>query len=537
MSEGLVLVGLPGSGKSEVGRCVADRLGRPFIDLDAEIARTSGASPAEHIRRSGEAAFRRLEQAALLDACGVSGAVIATGGGTSLDPLNRWMLAEHGIRVRLDAPVDTLVERLARDPAERPLLGDDPAAGLRRTAARRAAVYAAVDGTVDAASTPDTVAEEIVRLHAASSAVDAAWRPLYDAPFARHHPIGAPTGRLLFGRGVDGRAIEAALGAAVQREPVVVADRRALQAQPQLAAALPPTRRFIVDGGEAAKSFGALERLLAWLSEVEAERRDVLLAAGGGTIGDVGGLAAALHRRGMPLAHVPTTWLAQADSSIGGKVAIDLPNAKNAVGAFWPPTLILADFDLLQTLPAPRRRDGLAECLKAGLIGDSELWRLVEERGAGALAGSDRAAGYAISERAARLKLAIVERDPYEAGERRLLNLGHTLGHALEVESAYRLPHGEAVGLGLLAVAAIAARRGAEAGLAQRIESVLHALGFPLRRRFDRALVRAALGSDKKRERGTQRWLLPIAVGRVEEVTDVSAAELELALDRIWAPA
>jgi 3-dehydroquinate synthetase len=272
-----------------------------------------------------------------------------------------------------------------------------------------------------------------------------------------------------------------------------------------------------------------------WLTDVGAERTDTLIVAGGGTIGDVGGLAAALHRRGMPLVNVPTTWLAQADSAIGGKVAIDLPNAKNAVGAFWPASLIVSDADLITSLPVERRRDGLVECLKAGLIGDSELWTLVTERGAKALAGDDPAAAYAITERAALVKLAIVDRDPFEDGERRRLNLGHTLGHALEVESGYALAHGEAVALGLRAVAAIAHRRGAEPRLAKQIDSVLTSIGLPLRRGFNAVAVRTALATDKKRIGGRQRWILPMAVGQVEEVTSITDADLDRALAAIAA--
>jgi 3-dehydroquinate synthetase len=291
----------------------------------------------------------------------------------------------------------------------------------------------------------------------------------------------------------------------------------------------------LVQGGEDAKSMARLEQTLSWLTSIGAERSDPLVVAGGGTVGDVGGLAAALHHRGMPLVHVPTTWLAQADSSVGGKVAIDLPDAKNAVGAFWPAALIATDIDLLNTLPVDRRRDGLAECLKAGLISDPVLWELVEQRGTAALLATDPAAVYAITERAVLVKLAIVERDPTEKGERRVLNLGHTLGHALEAESNYTLAHGAAVALGLRAVAAIANGRGADPTLADRIDGVLNDLGFELRRSYDRSAVLAALRHDKKRARGRQRWILPMAVARVMEVDDVTEAEIELALNTIAA--
>jgi 3-dehydroquinate synthetase len=315
--------------------------------------------------------------------------------------------------------------------------------------------------------------------------------------------------------------------------PIVISDARALAGSPYLESVLAAYRSCSIEGGEHTKTFAALESVLTWLTEIAAERSDPLIVAGGGVLGDLGGLAASLHRRGMPLVQIPTTWLAQADSALGGKVAVDLPAAKNAVGAAWPAWLIVADARLPDSLPIERRRDGIMECLKSGLIGDEQLWRLVEERGVAALDGSAPAAAYAMTERAARLKLDIVDRDPYENGERRRLNLGHTIGHALEVESGYALAHGEAVALGLRAVAAIAANRGAEPALRERIDDVLNALGFPLRRVFDPAAVTRALTSDKKRVRGVLRWILPMSVGEVVEADDVTDAELELGLDVI----
>ena len=206
----------------------------------------------------------------------------------------------------------------------------------------------------------------------------------------------------------------------------------------------------------------------------------------------------------------PTTWLAQSDSAIGGKVAVDLAAAKNAAGAFWPPVAVIGDVAALRTLPRQLLLDGLAEVLKAAIIGDPWLWSLLETRGEAALGGDRRRTP---TRRPAtrwwsvpmRLKLGVVDRDPFESGERRTLNLGHTLGHALEIESRYRLPHGQAVVLGLRAVAAIAEGRGAEPGLAERIDDLLRRLGYrltrPLRpaapsaRRWGRTRSASAVGS------------------------------------------
>nr|MBA2631990.1 3-dehydroquinate synthase [Chloroflexota bacterium] len=277
------------------------------------------------------------------------------------------------------------------------------------------------------------------------------------------------------------------------------------------------------------KRLRSVERILEWLAAQRVERGTPLVAVGGGTIGDLAGTAAALFARGLPLVQVPTTWLAQADSAIGGKVAVDLSGTKNAVGAFWPPVAVIADVAALRSLPVRLRRDGMAESIKAAMIGDPALWLLLEERGPKALR-ADEPARYAIMERSARLKLGVCQRDPFESGERRTLNLGHTIGHALEIESRYRLAHGAAVALGLRAVAAIGARRGADPQLAPRLDALLSRLGFVLRRSFDGGVVRAAMLGDKKRHAGRQRWILPMEVGRVIEVDDVTDAEVGRAL-------
>ncbi len=263
-----------------------------------------------------------------------------------------------------------------------------------------------------------------------------------------------------------------------------------------------------------------------------AERGDAWVGVGGGTATDMIGTAAALYVRGVDFVAVSTTWLGMTDAAVGGKVAVDLSAAKNAAGAFWPPVAIVGDIATLRTLPRSRRLDGMAESLKSGIIGDPALWQLVEARGRAALR-DDEAARYAIIDRSVQLKLGVVDRDPFERSLRRTLNLGHTLGHALEIESGYRLPHGKAVVLGLRAVTHIAQGRGAEPGLVERIDDVITDLGYERHRDFDHAVVKRALLSDKKRIGGRQRWILPMAIGTVIDVDDVSEAELDAAMGAI----
>jgi len=536
MSESIALVGLPGSGKSAVGRCLAERLGRPFVDLDELVRRRTGQHPAELIETRGEAAFRALESEALREACAIPNAVIATGGGAVLEPLSRWALWERATVIWLDTPDGQLIARLSADPVLRPLLSGDAAASLAKLRADREPFYRAADRIVDAAAgVPVVTALVAAALDESDGRRQQRARRLFDAQEPRGHPMGPSHARILLGRDLDKPAISGNLSDLSTGVPVVVADERAAAALPGLMAALPRERLLTVRGGERGKRLRSVERLLEAAADLGAERGDAWICVGGGTTTDLGGTAAALYHRGAPLIHVPTTWLGQADAALGGKVAVDLARSKNAVGAFWPPVAVIADVASLRTLPRPRLLDGMAESLKAALIGDPVLWRLIEDRGTAALRPRDpnEAARYAIVERSVRVKLGIVARDPYESGERRTLNLGHTLGHALEIESGYRLPHGPAVALGIRAVAAIAEERGAEPGLSDRIDALLATLGFALHRRFDSRAVRQALQGDKKRHAGRQRWIVPMAVGRVVEVDDVSDAELDRALRRI----
>jgi 3-dehydroquinate synthetase len=533
MPDSVVLVGLSGSGKSTVGALIAERTGRPLVDLDGRITKRHGASPSLLIQSLGEDRFRALESEAVREAIDVEGAVIATGGGAINDPLSRWGLWEAGTAVWLDAPDEVLLGRLAADDEERALLIGDAPVKLAALRVAREPFYRAadlrVDATPDARSVADAVIEALAR-HPRAGA-----RCLFDAEVRRDHPMGPPVGRVVLGRELDAAALACFVGPASSGIPLVVADARAAAALPDLVAALPAERRLLIRSGERHKRLRTAESLLEAAASMGAERGDAWIGLGGGTTTDLVGTAAALYLRGAPFVALPTTWLGMADAAIGGKVAVDLSRAKNAAGAFWPPVAVVGDVASLRTLPRARRLDGMAESLKSGLIGDPALWALVESRGRAAL-GADEAARFAIVERSVRLKLGVIDRDPFERGERRTLNLGHTLGHALEVESRYRLPHGQAVVLGLRAVASIAARRGADPDLAPRIDSVVGSLGFPLHRAFDPTTVRAALGSDKKRLRGRQHWILPMAVGEVVDVDDITEAELDLAMRTITPP-
>lgn len=508
--DGIVLVGMPGSGKSTVGRLVAQALGREYVDTDALFEARHGAPVPAYLAERGEPAFRQAESAIVAEACARHGAVIGVGGGAVLDPLNRWALWHHGTVAWLDVGPETLVARLERDPVDRPTFRPYSADRLASVLAERSPFYRAADLHLDAAREPAATADELTGWRTYPRG-----RRLYDVEVDRHHPIGPATARVVLGTDLAADELVA--------RGLAVIDQRVD------GTGVPARARLRIAAGERSKRMRRLESVLEWLAEQRAERGETLAAVGGGTIGDLAGTAAALFNRGLPLVQVPTTWLAMADSAIGGKVAVDLAGAKNAVGAFWPPVAVLADVAHLRTLPPRLRRDGMAESVKSALIGDPALWDLLEARGRVALAG-DEAARYAIIERSARLKLGVCARDPFESGERRSLNLGHTSGHGLEVASGYRLRHGSAVALGLRVAAAIATGRGADPDLAPRLDALLDRLGFRLTIAFDADAVRAAMRTDKKRAAGRQRWILPMEVGRVVEADDVTEPELDRAL-------
>jgi 3-dehydroquinate synthase len=290
------------------------------------------------------------------------------------------------------------------------------------------------------------------------------------------------------------------------------------------------TGMVTVPAGEASKSFAQLERVLDRLLEIGLDRRDVIVALGGGVVGDLAGLAAALYMRGVDFVQVPTTLLAQVDSSVGGKTAIDTPRGKNLVGAFHQPRLVLADIDVLATLPEKQLRSGWAEVLKHGLICDAAFFDWLAGEGAAGAMGDPTALERAVV-RSVEIKAAVVGEDEKEAGRRALLNLGHTFGHAVEAELGFEetaLAHGEAVALGCCMAFRYSARQGlCPTADAERVEAVIKAAGLPTR--LDQAGAFAAdrllalMAGDKKAEGGALTLILAHGIGQAFVAKNVDA--------------
>jgi len=299
----------------------------------------------------------------------------------------------------------------------------------------------------------------------------------------------------------------------------------------------PPVTLFL-DPGEKHKTLSSVERLLRQMAAAGGDRGSLLIAFGGGIVGDVGGFVAAIYMRGISYVQVPTTFLAQVDSSVGGKTGVNLPEGKNLVGSFHHPRAVFADIDLLGTLPDRELRAGLQESVKAGIIRDRVLVRYMEEHAADVLARDPKALEKVIAA-SIRMKAGVVNQDEREGGLRMILNLGHTVGHALEQATGYKvLLHGEGVGWGMVAALHLARERGTISSRQfARLENLIHFYGPLPALKLRAAKVVAATGGDKKNVGGVRRFVLPVGIGDAGVVEDVTPAELDAAVAYMLAQA
>lgn len=299
-----------------------------------------------------------------------------------------------------------------------------------------------------------------------------------------------------------------------------------------LARALPDTALVTIPDGEQYKTLATVAKLYTDFVAAGLDRSGTVIALGGGVVGDTVGFAAATYMRGVRLVQLPTSLLSMVDSSVGGKVGVDLPQGKNLVGAFKQPDVVLIDTDVLQTLPEREWRCGMAEVIKHGLLADEGLLELIEN-GHGSAGFLQDAAE--LVRRAVQVKVDVVQQDPYERSVRAHLNLGHTFAHAIEQVSGYAWPHGEAVGVGLLAAARLSHALGlADAALPIRVQAILTQVGLPTRiGGFDSDAIYAAMGTDKKWQSGRSRFVLMRGVGQPAIVEDVPRERVLAVLDSL----
>lgn len=491
----IFLYGPPGSGKSTVGKQLAGDLKLPFVDLDSAVESEAGITIPQIMETRGEAVFRDMESVALENLMDKADSVIALGGGALLRDENRSAVEKNGKVILLAASPLILLQRLRLESDNRPLLAGNLEDRLSGLLAKRSGHYASfhLQLRVDE-KTPAQISREI------------------QIELGQHRLLAMGEYDVRVGR-----------FAVLSSGDFIVTDENVAKFHLEkiknaLGRDIPA---LILPAGEAHKNLATVERIWRSFLESGLDRKSVVVAVGGGVVGDLTGFAAAAYMRGIRWIAVPTTLLSMVDASIGGKTGFDLPEGKNLIGAFHPPQSVLADPAFLSTLPEDEFRSGMAEVVKHGLIADPPLFELCS-RGLGwAKENLDT-----IVRRAMAAKIQIIEDDPYEKGFRAALNLGHTVGHAVELVSGFRLRHGEAVAIGMAVEAGYAERAGiAPRGLSGAVCATLSALGLPIEipGNLSRAEIIRAMRVDKKRSARSIRFALPADIGKVAlvEVTNL----------------
>ncbi len=533
----VVLAGFMGTGKSTVAQLLAERWELANVDTDTLIAERVGTSIAELFATQGEEHFRNLETEILAELSNQEGLVISTGGGILLRSQNVEMLQAMGPIICLHASPQVILARTA-DSDERPLLNKpDPQGEIRRLLAEREQAYGRADYHIitDELSS-EQVAERVQELVAADPR----------AVFVTQLPVQLPVALEEDSYTIHiGEGLLEATGTILPpdesgQQAAVITDAKVTELYaPAVTASLSragwDVRLLTVPAGEASKTLATAGQLCEQLAEAGLDRGSVIFALGGGMIGDIAGFVAAVYMRGIEFVQVPTSLLAQVDASVGGKVAVDLPRAKNLVGAFHQPRAVVVDSRTLDTLPDDELQSGLAEVIKHAAIADAEMFAYLEsnlER----IMNRDRTALKYLLARNCQIKAEVASADPHEQGWRVVLNFGHTVGHGLErAASQWQLSHGDAVAAGMIAESQIAVEKGlAEPAVVERLSRLVEQAGLqPDLSEVDFDGAWAALSSDKKIRQGQVTLPVVPQIGRVEVTDQVKLSDLRGALVRL----
>jgi 3-dehydroquinate synthase len=495
----IFLVGLMGSGKTTVGRALAKRLNKRFFDSDHEIEARTGASIPLIFEIEGEASFRQREADMIRDLTAYEGVVLATGGGSILNPQSRDYLKSRGIVIYLRAGVSSILQRTGHD-KNRPLLQTaDPRGRLEELTVQREPYYQEVADIVIETGRPNvqylvqnivTYLENLRENPKGDHLPAADIHPMNQTaqtvaePITLQVELGERSYPITIGQSLleSGKLIADAVGgerAAIVTNTVVGPLYLDVIAG-ALRAAGKRVTEIVLPDGEEEKTWENLQRIYDRLLAEQCDRKTTIVALGGGVVGDMAGFAAATYMRGVPFVQVPTTLLAQVDSSVGGKTGINHPLGKNMIGAFYQPKAVIADTTTLNTLPPRELSAGLAEVIKHGAIIDAPFFDWIESNIGRLMARDPDALAYAIR-RSCEIKAEVVRQDEREGGLRAILNFGHTFGHAIESGMGYgQWLHGEAVGCGMVMAADLSQRLGFIDNAARdRVAALVQAAGLP----------------------------------------------------------
>ena len=515
----IVLIGFMGAGKTTIGSLVADELGVSFVDADEVIAARAGLSVADIFASEGEEAFRAFERAAIGDLLSGNDGVVALGGGALGSPEVRDLVRPHSV-VHLDVSFDEAMHRIGD--TDRPMLRLSDPHDLFRQRQGSYREAASITVAVDDRS-PDEIAGEVIAR-------------LRERP--RRVPVTAPGGSYDVVVGQDVLDEVGALFQPVPRKVRVLhqpsVERYAKEVADALIACGSEVLVSQVLDGDSAKEREAAAGLWTTLADDGMNKDDAIVTVGGGAVSDLGGFVASTYMRGLRVVHVPTTLLGQVDAAIGGKTAINLPHAKNLVGTIHQPAGVVCDVKTLATLPVEELRSGSAEVVKYGFISEPRLISFVTSRSEGVL-GADPGTLIEVVERCVSIKADVVSDDEIDAGRRKILNYGHTFGHAFEQRSGFSMRHGEAVAVGMVA----AALTSQALGWLSDDEVALHrnalgALGLPTGGSYGLDELVEAWKLDKK-TRATPRFVLLRGLGRPEIDVEVPEDALQTALARLAA--
>ncbi len=533
----IILTGFMGTGKSVVAELLSRRWGLMSVDTDAMIEEQVGTSIAEIFATRGEQYFRDMETETLTQLAGQRGLIISTGGGILLREDNVELLRQMGLIICLHASAETIMARTAAGD-ERPLLNrPDAAREIRRLLAEREAAYQQADyhiatDEVSVEQVADGV-EDVVR-------ADPRGHLLTPGPVEIPIELGDDSYTIHIGKGLLAAVGEIVAPKQPGRRAALITDDNVEELYASVVAeslerAGWDAHLFAVPSGERSKTLATAGQLCEQLAEAGFDRSSVVFAVGGGMVGDLAGFVAAVFMRGVEFVQVPTTLLAQVDASIGGKVAVDLRQAKNLVGAFHQPRAVIVDIETLSTLADSQLQSGLGEVIKHAAIADAEMFSYLEENLEQVMARDPVSLKYLLA-RNCQIKAEVVVADPHEQGQRAVLNFGHTIGHAVErAAPQWQLSHGKAVAVGMIAESEVAVEKKlSEPDVVERLRRlVTHAGLQPDLSGVDAQHAWAAMSADKKLRGGRLR--LPIApqIGQVILTDQIQLTDLQEAIERL----